>query len=287
MRADFSFVTYAGLPDLDPDDRLVHDALVKRGIRADAVVWDDPSVDWSRAGICIIRSTWDYHLHLAEFDAWTERVAALTPLWNPPSLVRWNIRKTYLKELEKRGVAIVPTAWLARGQHANLAELMREHAWQDVVIKPTVGLATYGTHRVLDTSDGLRAGQKHLDRLLQQHDAMVQPYMLSVEDYGERALVFISGEFTHSVRKTAFQQLLPAGEAGETLVDAVDDEVELGMSIMHLLDHPSLYARVDVVRDGDRKARLIELELVEPSLFFSLYRPAARKFTEALCALPR
>src|SRR5579864_4710442 len=103
---DFTFVTYDGLPDLDPDDRCAVEALARRGLTAKPAVWTDPAVDWSRAGICVIRSTWDYHLQYRGFLAWAERVAALVPLWNPLSLVRWNSDKRYLEDLDRRGAPV-------------------------------------------------------------------------------------------------------------------------------------------------------------------------------------
>jgi hypothetical protein len=99
---DFTFVTYDGLPQLDPDDRLAVDALARRGLTVDAAVWNDPSVDWSRAGICIIRSTWDYHLDYEGFLRWAEGVAGTTQLWNPLPIVRWNAQE-HMQDIADRG----------------------------------------------------------------------------------------------------------------------------------------------------------------------------------------
>ncbi|MBC5825495.1 MAG: hypothetical protein GIW99_01040 [Candidatus Eremiobacteraeota bacterium] len=279
---DFSFITYAGLPNLDPDDRLAAGALQARGYSVEPLVWDDARVDWSRAGACVLRSVWDYHLRHEAFVAWAARVESVTSLWNPARLVRWNSDKRYLQELESAGIPIVETLWLKRGRQAFLGELLRERGWDDAVVKPAIGLATFGTRRVTASRDRMPAAQDHLDGLLQSNDVMVQPYIASVEDYGERALVFIAGKFSHAVRKTAFQQLLPAGEAGESLVDASRDEIRLAERVLRAIDGPALYARVDLVRDGAGGPCLIELELVEPSLFFGLHPPAVEAFVDAV-----
>ena len=279
---DFTFVTYDGLPDLDPDDRCAVEVLARRGYTAEPAVWTDPAVNWSRAGICIIRSTWDYHLHYKGFLAWAERVAALVPLWNPLALIRWNSNKRYLEELARRGAPVVPTVWLTRGQPADIAALLRERGWKRAVIKPGVGLATRGVMRVETSGTDLAAAQAHTEALLVDHDVMVQPFLSSVELYGERALVFIDGAYSHAAQKTAFQPLLPAGEAGETLTDATDEEIAIASRVAAMVDRRALYARVDLVRDDDGRPLVIEFELVEPSLFLSLYPPAAARFADAL-----
>src|ERR1700681_1389824 len=125
---DFTFVTYADLPDLDPDDRLAVVEVERRGASVGAQVWSDAAVDWSSAGTVVIRSTWDYHLHHDAFLAWVDRVAEVTSIWNPPSLVRRNSVKTYLKDLEERGVPVVPPAWIDKGKSCDLPRVMRERA---------------------------------------------------------------------------------------------------------------------------------------------------------------
>ena len=281
---DFTFVTYDGLPDLDPDDRLAVDALAKRGARAVPAVWNDPSVDWSRAGICVIRSTWDYHLDHAGFLAWADRVAAVAPLWNPPNIVRWNSNKRYMEEIERRGAPIVPTAWLSRGERVDIGAFLRERGWERAVIKPVVGLATRNVMMVEPSVAGLARAQAHADTLLAEQDVMVQPFLESVELYGERALVFIDGEYSHAARKVAFQPLAVAGEAGETAVVADPDEIALATKVAAMAEG-TLYGRVDLVRDGAGKPIVIEFELVEPSLFLSLNPPAAERFASALLKL--
>jgi glutathione synthase/RimK-type ligase-like ATP-grasp enzyme len=282
---DFTFVTYDGLPDLDPDDRLAADALTKRGLTVDAAIWNNPAVEWSRAGICIIRSTWDYHLDHERFLNWADRVARTNQLWNPLPVIRWNAHKGYMQELADRGAPVVPTAWLDASSEADLAAVLRDCGWKRAVVKPAIGLATRGVMLVDATPEGLALAQAHVNELLQEHDVMVQPFIASVEEYGERALVFIDGEYSHAVRKTAFQSLAPAGEAGESLAQADPEEIKVATGITRLIDGKVLYARVDLVRDDSGRPQVIEFELVEPSLFMSLYPPAAERFADALVKL--
>lgn len=282
---DFTFVTYDGLPNLDPDDRLAVDALASLGITVDVAVWTDPSVDWAKTGICVIRSTWDYHLAHNAFLNWAQRVSAVAPLWNPLPVIRWNSHKSYMQELADRGAPVVPTAWLRAGTRPDLQALLRDHAWERAVIKPAVGLATRGVMAVDATEAGVARGNEHAQTLLQEHDVMVQPFIESVEQHGERALVFIGGKYSHAARKTAFQILAPVGEAGETSVEADPDEIEVATRVAGMVDGEVLYARVDLVRGADHKPLVIELELVEPSLFLSLHRLAPERFASALARL--
>jgi len=275
---DFTFVSYSGMPDLDADDRLAVDVLAQRGYAVAAAVWDDPGVDWSAAGTVIIRSTWDYNLRYQAFLAWAESVARVAPLYNPLELVRWNIHKSYLRDLASKGVSVVPTLWLKARARADLRETLTGAGWPEAVVKPAIGLSTFGVRRV----SGSAEDQLHLDELLLEHDVMVQPFLRSVQDYGERTLMFIDGTYSHAARKTAFQPLLPTGEAGETPAEATGAEIAVAVKAMQALPTPALYARVDLVLDGGGEPLVIECELIEPTLFLSMHPRAAHRFADAL-----
>jgi glutathione synthase/RimK-type ligase-like ATP-grasp enzyme len=284
--ARFTFVTYSGLPDLDPDDRLAVDVLQALGHDVKVAIWDDSSVDWRHGGITVVRSTWDYHLHFQKFLKWYERVAALTSLWNSLALMRWNVHKRYLEVLRQHGLAVVPTLWFSAGSTVDLLETMHTQGWPEAVIKPAIGLSTYGVLKVSSHDQaGLESGNRHLKRLLLEGDVMLQPYLASVTDYGERALIFIDGSYSHAVRKTAFQALLPAGEAGETPAEASEEEIAVATQALAALPENPLYARVDLLQDDGGHPILIELELVEPSLFLSMNAQAPRRFAHALISL--
>lgn len=277
----FTFVTYAGMPDLDPDDRLALDLLARRGFDVATAVWDDAAVDWPDAGIVIIRSTWDYNLRHGAFLSWAESVAAVTPLYNPVSLVRWNMHKSYLADLAAQGVPTVPTQWLPAGSTHELASVLDKAGWDLGVVKPAIGLSTYGVRKVSGTPDD----QAHLEHLLRSHDVMVQPYLRSVEQRGERSLMFIGGTYSHAARKTAFQALLPTGEAGETPAEATAQEVAVATKALQALPEPPLYARADLIDDGDGRPVVIEFELIEPTLFLGMDPHAAERFADALSEL--
>ena len=197
VRLDVALVTWTALPDGDPDDRALLLALRARGVAADYVPWDDPTADWRGVRVAVLRSPWNYTRVAPEFLAWCERAAAVTTLWNPPALVRWNAHKGYLRDLEARGVPVVPTARLAAGSRADLAALLAARGWREAVLKPAVGAGSWEAYRL---TPGDPAGQAHVDRLLPAHDLLVQPWLASVADHGERCHGFLDGGFSHVVR---------------------------------------------------------------------------------------
>jgi hypothetical protein len=278
---DFSFITYSDLPELDPDDQVIVRALRARGFRTQALIWNDSTVDWARAGTCVVRSTWDYHKNVQDFVLWVKEVAAQTTLFNAPSLMLWNINKRYLLDLEKLGISIVPTVVGSAECIPDLKSVCAQRGWETLIIKPAIGLATHGVRKFGAAQVDL--AKEHLTSLLCDGDVLVQPYLRNVETTGEKSLVFIGGQFSHAVRKMPFQALAVAGGAGERLVDVTALEIEFGSKVLSVLDEKPLYARVDIVCDNE--PLLLELELIEPSLFLLMKPSAAERFADELLSI--
>jgi glutathione synthase/RimK-type ligase-like ATP-grasp enzyme len=263
------------IPEPDVDEPLVLAAFAKAGAEASVLAWDDPSARFADYDLVILRSTWNYFEHLDDFLAW----ACRTPrLWNPPEIVRWNAVKTYLRDLEARGVDIVPTRFVTKGENARLADV----AWKDVVVKPVVSAGSFCTERF--EHDDPR-GQIFLDGLSRERDVMIQKWMPAVNDYGERSLVWIDGEITHAIRKS------PRFAGG---VENVSDEVPIAPEERAFAERviaaaqasDLLYGRVDIIRD-EGTLRLMELELVEPSLFFKQSPRALDRFVVSALRVAR
>lgn len=281
---DVGLVTYARLPDLDPDDRLLLEALRVRGIAAGAAVWDDPSFDWSRPRLCVIRSTWDYHQRHAEFMAWAEHAASVSQLWNPIEALRWNTHKGYLRDLAERGIPTVPTEWLYAGTTTHLQELLDTRGWRRAVLKPAVSASAYST--IIVDEGSISEAQDLANRLLPSRDLMLQPFIESVETHGERSLIFIDGVFTHAVRRPSVltDPQYAEGQGKYIAVEPAADELAFGAEVLRAAGFPTLYARVDVVRDGESNLSLMELELVEPSLWLAHSPVAVERFAEGIIA---
>jgi glutathione synthase/RimK-type ligase-like ATP-grasp enzyme len=272
--------TCAQLPEPDVDEDLLLDALRTRGVDAEMAAWDDPDEAWSEAVPTVLRSTWNYIHDLGKFLAWADAAAHVAPLWNPPEVVRWNAHKSYLAELADRRCAVVPTEFFTRGSQVDLAAELRAHDFHDIVIKPTVSAGSFGTRRFADAAGDRADAQRFLDELLVERDAMVQAYLPSVEDYGERSLVWIDGDFTHAIRKSP--RFTGQDESVTGPLPIADDERALAERVLAPWADRLLYARVDLARGPEKRPMIMELELIEPSLFLLQHRPALDRLVEGI-----
>lgn len=265
-------------------------ALEERGIEVARPVWHDDDVDWASFDAAIVRTTWDYSGRRDEFVDWAAHVGALTAVWNPPEVLRWNTHKSYLIELEERGAPVVPTAWLGRGDRVDVAELMASRGWQRAILKPAVASGSDGVLRVsldAESSDDAdtRVAQRHLDGLVGAGDAMVQPYLPSVEVRGELSVVVIDGAPSHAIRKTPsggeFRiQSQFGGVYGEETLDA--EVAALARWIVEATGHDLLFARVDLLEDETGTLQLAELELTEPDLYLGVVPRAAQVLADTI-----
>jgi glutathione synthase/RimK-type ligase-like ATP-grasp enzyme len=270
-----ALVTCARLGGLDPDDQPLAEALQRLGAAAEAPVWDDPGVDWGGYDVVFLRSTWDYHLSRDRFLAWLESIEPRTRLVHGPGIVRWNSHKSYLSRLAVLGAPVIPTVVLHAGRRESLQGLLQDRGWDDAVAKPAVGLDSFGVLRL--AAGDLQAEETAL-RLLAERDLLVQPYVPSVADHGERCLVVLDGHLSHAIRKNSFfmggRHVGPEGRAvpiadderrtAELVLEAAKSDLEAGGVTSRIR-----YARVDLARDAQGQPRLMELELVEPTLFFT------------------
>jgi glutathione synthase/RimK-type ligase-like ATP-grasp enzyme len=266
------------LPEPDPDAEPLSAALVRAGIEAEVLAWDDPSSDWSRATLTVLRSTWNYPQRPDDFLAWAARAARVTDLWNPLEVVRWNIHKRYLLELERQQVPIAPTVLVPREDRTSLATLLTEKGWTDAVVKPAVSAASFGTLRVTDANRA--EGEAHLASLVAERDVLVQRYLSSVEDYGERAIIWVDGKVTHAVRKSP--RFAGADESISAAVPIRPEEAALAMRAVAGIATPALYARIDVAPGPDGTPVIMELELIEPSLYFAQGPEALERLVAAI-----
>lgn len=275
---DIALATCTDFPALDPDNALLLPALAERDLQAHPAVWNDPHIDWSIPRVTVVRSTWNYHLHRSAFLNWAEHVSDLGDLWNPLALLRWNTHKFYLRDLERSAIPIIPTRWLEQGTTVDLARAISQQGWRKAIIKPAVSASAYAT--LLVTAETMQLSQSHLDRLLTTHDMLLQPFIETVTSSHERSLVYIESEFTHAVERKPALNLEPSAE--ERLVTPEEDELLLAQKILGMLPSPPLYARVDLIHDEAGALRLMELELVEPTLWLRLAPHAVQRFADAI-----
>jgi glutathione synthase/RimK-type ligase-like ATP-grasp enzyme len=281
--ARIAFVTYEGLPELNADDRRAASALEDLGLGTDAVRWDDPGVDWLGYSVVVLRSTWDYHRRIDEFHAWIDRMEGIgARLWNPPRVLRWNTDKRYLASIGHRLLAPPPTEILLRGSAVNLPVLLEARGWHEAVLKPAISADGFSTE--LTSSERALSDQGLLDAMLGRGDVVVQRLVPEIRTNGEISMMFFSGAFSHAVSKRP-----QAGEfrvqerLGGRIVrtDPPDALIEHAHALLDVHAPGCLYARVDVVAAADRFV-LMEVELVEPSLYLEHHPPAARTLALAI-----
>jgi glutathione synthase/RimK-type ligase-like ATP-grasp enzyme len=281
-----ALVTDTVNPRLNLSDTRLVPEFKKAGIEAVGVPWDEVGVEWEEYEAVILRSCWNYHEHYEDFSNWLDGLTALQILvWNPTSIILKNTHKTYLLELQKLGVPIIPTAIVQAGESVTAEDVMQTNGWDEVVIKPEVG--AYGKNIARFTTAQLSEAEIFMHEILSKSDAVLQPFMPSICTSGEYSLVFINKEFSHAMQKQPKPgDFITSGahRLREFMITADMDLISQAEAILQTIISPLLYARVDgVVEKG--QFYLMELELTEPYLFLEREKQAAKKLVRAYLAL--
>ena len=269
-------LTGESMPKPDPETHLLTAELDRQGVAHRVLQWTDPEVG-DGADLVVVRTPWDYIHRCEEFLAACRRPAA--PVLNPPDVLAWNAHKGYLVELAAAGVPVVPTRLVRAGEAAELAGAEPDTA---LVVKPAVSSGSRGAERFEPGDPGAQA---HLAGLVADRDALVQPYVASVAQQGERSLIFLGGEFSHAVDKVPaegdyrVQEMYGGRYRAHTPTDSEAAAARSALAAAPAQD--LLYARVDMVEAADGP-QVMELELIEPELFLSFHADAPERMAEAI-----
>src|SRR5262245_50412192 len=194
------FATYHNMPQGADDDQLVADALRPFGFEVVPVVWDASEPLCGLPPTVVIRSCWNYHHHPRAFLEWVANLEAQgIRVFNPRSVITWNIDKHYLNDLARQGVALPQTVWVEQNVQSDLADLLSAHRMNAAVIKPAISLSAYKTWRTSLTE--ARTHQYAFDELVREQSVIVQSYVEAITSSGELSLVFFGGTYSHAVRK--------------------------------------------------------------------------------------
>ncbi|MEI6538882.1 MAG: hypothetical protein WCO86_05055 [Planctomycetota bacterium] len=279
-----AFLTMDSLAEFVSYDELVADCLEARGIQVDNVSWRSRTVKWDDYEMVIIRSPWDYQQAADDFITVLESIdASAAVLWNPLEVVRWNVRKTYLQELQDRGITIVPTQFVQSPTVSQMRGMFEVFASDQIVIKPVVGANANDTFWL--RQDSSAAELHEIEALYCRRLALLQPFIPSVIEYGETSLGVFGGECSHSVLKTPQTgDFRVQEEHGSRIQSIVPDPalIEFSRRILAPIPQRTLYARVDLVELPNGQPAVMELELIEPSLYLSYDTDSAARFADAI-----
>ena len=271
------------LANMLKDDALLQKALATRGIDTVRVDWADKTIDWRMFDCAVFRTTWDYFERFEEFTAWLTQAEKQTRIINDPSLVWWNMDKHYLRDLQLKGVPVVPSTFIEKGSAYSLLEMLEKRGWNEAVIKPCVSGAARHTYRLNAGNAG--EIQTIVEPLLKKEAFLLQPFMDEVVLTGEDTLMVIDGRFTHAVRKKAKPgDFRVQDDHGGTVHEYTpkQEQILLAEQAMAACSPEPLYGRVDMVRNSRGSWQVMELELIEPELWLRYHPPAAERFAEVL-----
>jgi hypothetical protein len=277
-----AFLSIDDLSGYVSDDDLAFEPLKNLGHLVEIVPWQKKNVDWKKYAGVVIRTTWDYQNNLKEFLAVLEYIESQTLLANPFEIAKWNSDKIYLKDLEKKGAKIVPTIWLD-----NEIDISQIQGWfdslksEEIVIKPRVSATAQDTFWLKQGKDY----PQNLNKIFENRPSMVQPFMQAIVDEGEYSLFYFNGQYSHTILKTPKKEDFRVQEEHGGIIQGVkpsEDLLKAGEKVLNCVSSSLLYARVDFVRTKDNDFALMELELIEPSLYLRNHNNAPYLFAKAI-----
>ncbi|MEL6214986.1 MAG: hypothetical protein AAFQ99_04840 [Pseudomonadota bacterium] len=277
------FLSQDSMDGFVSDDALAIEPFADQGLEVETVSWR-ADVDWSVYDAVIVRTPWDYMHAPDAFLAMIDRISDATRLANPAALMRWNLDKRYLSELKEQGVPVVPTEYGTALTADRLNALLSAFP-AGAVIKPVISAGSKDTFALKPPIDAHTRQQ-----VLEAHREsayMWQPFVRSVVEEGEYSLFFFSGAFSHCIVKRPKQGDFRVQEefGGEIVaIEATPEQLAVARKVLNALPETLLYARVDLVRGEQDEWWLIELEIIEPSLYLRTDEAAATRFARAAAA---
>jgi glutathione synthase/RimK-type ligase-like ATP-grasp enzyme len=258
------------------EDRLLKEALERTGLKVFRTHWDNPYFDWSSTKYAIFRTTWDYFDRIDEFIPWLEKTAELTQFINPISLIKWNMDKHYLGELQLRGIDIPDTIFIEKGDNRKLSEIVKDKNWSEFILKPAISGAARHTYRFNQQEVGQQ--ESIFEELIANESMLLQEFQKNILTKGEIALMLFGGRFSHAVLKIAKAgDFRVQDDFGGTVHDYFPTlrEIAFAENVIAALGQLPAYARVDIFWNNEGNPVVSELEMIEPELWFRKSENAA------------
>lgn len=278
---NLGILTCARLPELLESDQKLIPLFKKYNITAKAVIWDDESIDWTAFDYLLFRNTWDYYQKEAAFNDWLQKIESLgIKTLNPIATIKKNKHKFYLKEQENKGVLILPTIFLEKNSNKNIDDILPKN-WQKIVIKPAFSAGSYLT-KLVDRSE-LDSIQDEFQEHFITKDFLLQEFRPEIKELGETSIIFFNGIFSHAINKKPTEgdfrvQIQYGGKY--TLLEPNIELINQAKQVLEQIPQKLLYARIDgIVKEN--QLHLMEIELIEPDLYFDIAIGSRERFVEA------
>lgn len=264
-------------------DKLLIEPMKKNGWLASEISWRNKSVNWNSFDAVIVRSTWDYQSDPNKFISVLTKINdSSAHLENDFEMMKWNMNKYYLRDLTNKNILTVETIWENEFQLEKIIKYFSILNTNEIIIKPNISASAQNTFRI--KSDELIKKSKKLEAIFSNREFMIQPFMSNIISEGEYSLFYFNGQYSNAILKTPkSKDFRVQEEHGGTIVPIKPDsslkhETE---NILSKLNTTPLYARVDFVRTSSDDFALMELELIEPSLYFNLDEKSPERFVNA------
>ncbi|MEO8515973.1 MAG: hypothetical protein ABI426_04475 [Flavobacterium sp.] len=282
---NIALLTCESLPELTPADQLLIPELAKYNITASAKVWDDKTINWSDFDYLIFRNTWDYFEKETEFNLWLDQIEKLgIKTLNSIDIIKENKHKFYLRDMEKNGIKIIPTLFIDKTNNLALSEIIPSH-WKKMVIKPAFSGGAYQTS-VFEIDDLDKINTEYLP-VAAQKELLLQPFMSEIQSLGETSFIFFNKKFSHCVNKKPidgdFRVQIQFG-GRYALIEPSSELIEKAQKIVNQFNGDLLYARVDGIVI-ENELHLMEIECIEPDLYFNLSDGSLQRFVESIVEL--
>lgn len=259
----------------DEDTACIVDTLKANGYTVDSYDWNANDIDWAKFDIVLLHTPWDYPGNLHEFQDWLKYIVRHSKLLNDYKLIQWNIHKGYLLELARQNIPIPDTILIKTAKDIEtlpaIQKLFSNH--KKIVLKPTVSVGEEDNKFIIENKSDLR--EKAIMPEM-RYPLLLQEYIQEIEN-GEYSAVYLDGIFSHCVIKTPSPgdfRVDPTYGGSSTLVVREDRFSEFETSVINVLPQMPAYARVDYIVRASGHPVLMEVELIEPVLYFR-YAPQA------------
>jgi len=282
LKKKCALLTISDLSNFQSYDNLIVQPLSKLGWECEFIPWDSISINWDDFDAVIIRSTWDYQQKEKLFFKTLQSIEASTAtLYNSLDAVKWNINKRYLLELEKENISIIPTRLYDSFDFDIVNQLFSFFNENKLIIKPCVSANADDTF-ILEQNK-LGSLKPVLENTFSQKDFLVQPFIKNIRIEGEYSLIYFGNRLSHVLLKTPKNGDFRVQEEHGGILKAINKPesslIDFGNKVMETIPYQCLFSRVDVVR-GSNNYLLMEVELIEPSLYFNMDLNSPQMFAE-------